>query len=300
MRCAHGLNRAARREKRRHQVPDDRFFHKRAGHSEKVNRLSDFEELAWRYYVESADDFGVMRFSALSLQHDHDRMARKPAKAVQRALDAVRDVDLIRTFDHQERTYCYQLDWQDWQKVTYPRATVHPPIPESLIGGCSALTQALFVLHPGGKGKWKVPRILPEHSGNLPEIILGNIQENSGLVGKAKANGQGHGYGQGNGARGTNPSDFAPEVRNRVADFIERYKALYVKHRKGAHYVGNPQKDFPEAALLCETWDDERLDKLAHSFLTTDHDFAENGSRTLAQFRSMASWCDGKLRERGL
>ncbi len=101
-------------------------------------------------------------------------------------------------------------------------------------------------------------------------------------------------------ARGTNPSDFAPEVRNRVADFIERYKALYVKHRKGAHYVGNPQKDFPEAALLCETWDDERLDTLAHAFLVSDNEFAQSGSRTLAQFRSMASWCDGKLRERGL
>ena len=41
--------------------------------------------------------------------------------------------------------------------------------------------------------------------------------------------------------------------------------------------------------MLCETWDDDRLDLLARVFLTTDHDFAQNGSRSLAQFRSMAS-----------
>lgn len=101
-------------------------------------------------------------------------------------------------------------------------------------------------------------------------------------------------------ARGTNPDDFKADTLSRVAPFIERYKALYVKHRKGAHYLSHPQKDFPEAALLCETYDDERLDKLAAVFLQTDHEFAEKGSRTLAQFRSMASWCDHRLKERGL
>jgi len=101
-------------------------------------------------------------------------------------------------------------------------------------------------------------------------------------------------------ARGSNPTDFKPEALSRVADFIERYKALYQKHRKGAHYLSNPQRDFPEAAMLCETWEDERLDKIATVFLTTDHEFAESGSRTLAQFWSLASWCDSRLVERGL
>jgi hypothetical protein len=47
-------------------------------------------------------------------------------------------------------------------------------------------------------------------------------------------------------------------------------------------------------------WDDERLVKIATVFLTTDHDFAEKGRRTMAQFRSMASWCDGKIAEAGI
>lgn len=99
-------------------------------------------------------------------------------------------------------------------------------------------------------------------------------------------------------ARGTNPLDFKA-TNGRPGDFIERFKALHVKHRHGAHYVGNPQKDFPEAALLCEAYDDERLDLLAIVFLNSDTDFAENGTRTIAKFRSMASWCDERLRLKG-
>lgn len=80
----------------------------------------------------------------------------------------------------------------------------------------------------------------------------------------------------------------------------ETYPTLYEKYRKGARYVGKPHFDFQEALELCRVFDDARLEKLATVFLTTDHQFAENGSRTMAQFRSMASWCDSKLRERDL
>jgi hypothetical protein len=100
-------------------------------------------------------------------------------------------------------------------------------------------------------------------------------------------------------ARGMQPTDFKA-TNGRPGDFIDRYKELHVKHRHGAHYVSHPQKDFPDAALLCDTYDDERLDKLATVFLTTDHDFAEQGTRTIAKFRSMASWCDERLRAKGL
>ena len=91
------------------------------------------------------------------------------------------------------------------------------------------------------------------------------------------------------------------EIALRAGRFCEdTYPALYQKHRKGARYVGRPSLDFQEAQQLCRTWDDERLAKLAHVFLTTDHEFAEKGSRTMAQFRSLAPWCDSQLRERGL
>jgi uncharacterized protein YdaU (DUF1376 family) len=90
-------------------------------------------------------------------------------------------------------------------------------------------------------------------------------------------------------------------VEMRAGRFCEEvYPALYAKFRKGARYVGKPVLDYQEAVALCRTWDDERLAKIAQVFLTTDHQFAESGSRTMAQFRSLASWCDAKLIEAGI
>jgi len=78
------------------------------------------------------------------------------------------------------------------------------------------------------------------------------------------------------------------------------YPTLYQKYRKGARYVSKPTFDFMEAVELCRVWDDARLEKIATVFLTTDHQFAENGSRTMAQLRALASWCDSKLVEAGI
>lgn len=90
------------------------------------------------------------------------------------------------------------------------------------------------------------------------------------------------------------------ELAERAARFLERYQALYVKHRRGAHYLVRPHLDFPKAKELCAVWGDERLDQLAVVFLTTDHKFAEEGSRTIGQFAALASWCDGRLAEAGI
>lgn len=95
------------------------------------------------------------------------------------------------------------------------------------------------------------------------------------------------------------PDPFADKaITERAGRFIERYQALYQQHRHGARYVVKPARDYAEAVTVCSTWDDDaRLEKLATIFLTTDHHFAEEGSRTIGQFRSMASWCDGRLAE---
>lgn len=85
---------------------------------------------------------------------------------------------------------------------------------------------------------------------------------------------------------------------DRAAKFLERYQLLYRTHRKGARYALKPVRDYAAAVTLCATWtDDDRLDKLAIIFLTTDHKFAEEGSRTVPQFLALASWADGKLAE---
>lgn len=84
-------------------------------------------------------------------------------------------------------------------------------------------------------------------------------------------------------------------ITERAGRFIERYEALYAQHRR-ARYLVSPQRDYNAAVRLCETWtDDTRLDKLAAIFLTTDHDFAVKGSRTIPQFAALASWADSQL-----
>jgi hypothetical protein len=86
-------------------------------------------------------------------------------------------------------------------------------------------------------------------------------------------------------------------ITERAGRFLERYEALYAQHRR-ARYLVSPQRDYNAAVRLCETWtDDTRLDKLAAIFLTTDHDFAVKGSRTIPQFAALASWADSQLAE---
>lgn len=82
----------------------------------------------------------------------------------------------------------------------------------------------------------------------------------------------------------------------RAGDFIRRYQALYPEHRWGALYTGNQFRDYDAAVTLCRTYtDDARLDRLATCFLTTEHSFAAEGSRTIPQFRALVGWLDGEL-----
>lgn len=277
-------------------MPDERFFHKRLGHSAKVNKLTDFEDRVWRAYVLSADDFGVMRFAAIALQADHDYCASRPQKLVQKALERVHEVGLIVTFEHQGHTYCAQQDWQEHQRVKHPRRTINPMPPDSMLSDFSSKTVALFADWPG-KSKEKVQEDLGNSSATFGDLARAPSREMANANGyrlPANANGPRPV------PRDPSPSEVSNEVAERAGRFCERYADLYVKHRKGARYVAKPALDFQEALQLCQVWPDDRLDKLAQVFLTTDHDFAERGSRTMAQFRSMASWCDSRLVEAGI
>ncbi len=137
-------------------MPDDRLIHLTLGHSEKVNRLTDLERLVWLMYKLVSDDFGVMRFSAAPLQSAAAFLEKRPAKAVVKALEAVRSVSLISSFEHQGTVYAYQPDWQTWQKIVYPRSTRQPAPP---IEALDLNTQWLFSHHPdGGKlSSWQHP-----------------------------------------------------------------------------------------------------------------------------------------------
>jgi hypothetical protein len=155
----------------------DRFLHFRCGHSEKVSHLTDLEYRVWTQYLLSADDFGVMRASAVAVQADNDHLANRPARLVQRALDTVIHAGLVHTFEHQTRLYLYQRDWQSWQKIGYPRSTGQPKPNAAALATCDPDTQQLFSMHPGGEGKRflkrsrNIPEMAPENARNIPETF---------------------------------------------------------------------------------------------------------------------------------
>ena len=165
-------------------MPDDRFLHKRAGQSEKVSQLSDLEFRVWTQYLLSADDFGVMRLSALTIQADNAALELRPIKAVTAALNKIVTVRLLQPFVHQNRAYVYQHNWQDWQKVTYPRQTIEPKPPVEI---CTRNMQWLLSYWPGGKPvpSWKAPErftcevveVFPEDLGKVSEKLSKSFSE---------------------------------------------------------------------------------------------------------------------------
>lgn len=176
-------------------MPADRFIHPRLGHSHKVNLLTDLEFRVWVQYVLSADDFGVMRRSAITVQADNDHLANRPIKIVQRCLDTIVSRGLLLPFEHQGRHYVCQFDWQTFQKVEYPRPTFEPKPPADVLEQCEAKTRALFDKHPGGAAQ-KIPKNSGTSSQKIPETLEDSSQKNpdyarAGAGETAKANGSG-------------------------------------------------------------------------------------------------------------
>lgn len=130
-------------------MADARIFHKRASGGERVCALEHLEHRVWVQYVLSADDYGVLRETVSGLRHDNPRLEKEPIRRVENALRRVIEVGLVLVFTHQGARFLWQPDWQDFQGVRYPRATVNPaPAQPELDRLATALTRKLFTYHP--------------------------------------------------------------------------------------------------------------------------------------------------------
>lgn len=260
-------------------MPDDRFIHRRLGHSEKVSQLSDFEFRVWIQYLLSADDFGVMRHGGANLQADNDALAAVAPRKVQKAIEEVIKARLLRTFDHQGRVYCYQPDWQDWQKVDYPRATLHPAPP---FDGLSEKTRELFAKHPGGWGR-KVRGTLGNGSANVPQTFPERLGERSGEISPKPV-----AVSREPVASSREPVDLTHAER--AGTFAEWYAS---KHSEvfDVGYLGNPRKDYEAALSMVGKFTDAELRDAALVWFGMDDDFATSGTRTIPKFASRVTKC---------
>lgn len=174
-------------------MPQDRFRSQRAGSSQKLSALTDFEYRVWDQYQLSADDFGIMPCEAIQLQADNMalRAPRRTEAEVQEALERFIAIKLVFAYEHQHRRYIVDPKWQHFQRVSYPKQTMNPAPPADVLAQCHVWTQALFAQCFGKKSqKFSKP---PENSEIFqnPSEGMGSDQVANGKEIAAKTNGKG-------------------------------------------------------------------------------------------------------------
>jgi hypothetical protein len=186
-------------------MPADRFLHKRAGHGERSGRLSHLEWRVWTVYMLAADDFGVMWCDPAPIVTACPKLGEERPASIRKALEQIITSTLVGRFTHQGRTYIYQPDWQDFQKIEWPQATTLPPLPPDHLLKCTSATQRLMSVWPG---QLRVPSD-PARQKKSRDSVASHSQEGSEPIASElldRANGSGYGYGNGSGSRSSEES----------------------------------------------------------------------------------------------
>ena len=270
-------------------MPLDRFLHPRLGHSAKVCGLSDLQFRVWVQYQLTADDFGVMRATAITVQATNDALAQRSVKAVQAALDRLVDVGLALAFDHQGYRYLCQPDWQDFQRVGYPRLTTNPKPPANILRTFSKRTAEYFEKHPGG---------LAKDSANIPETLAESLPSSRARETlTAKANGQGSGerpMAQGSDERPT--ASASPSVdEGGAGNLWELFRTKAATLRGATLPLNCRNVEFSSLLdFLCRYPDPAKQDWLIDQFLTSSHRPIVQAPVSIGQLCKWAPWLEAQ------
>lgn len=161
-------------------MADGRIIHRKASQGDRVRTLSHLEYRVWTQYLLSADDYGVMRASVNVIQGDNPTLELEPARRIQQAMNAIVTVGLVKTFEHQGALYWWQIDWQDWQQIRYPRDAVHPAPNENALKMATEATRKLFSLR-SVPARQRLRRI----SETVPVTVSETVTETSPLPTRA-------------------------------------------------------------------------------------------------------------------
>lgn len=139
-------------------MPTPRLLHANYRTGRKTRQLSKTDLIAWLAYQQSADDFGVCPASPLKLQGDDPWLEQESTGTVRKAIEKLIAVGLVLVFEENGSRYLYQADWQDWQRIRYPRNTSFPRIPDPELARCSEKTRALILTFWGKRSNEKEQR----------------------------------------------------------------------------------------------------------------------------------------------
>lgn len=262
--------------------------------SESQNGLAEFTQLLFALLIPHSDDFGRMPGDPFSVKMTVFPASPRALPEFTEALHALHDSELITVYQGEHADIWLQVNKFDDHQIGLHKRT------KSLIPDLKKANSRKFPEIPGNSGS----RARAEE--NRTEL---NRREEKGIsdpsfIAKERERDSSTSDEKPVSLLPAAPPDGTPNqdaflddmITKRAAQFIERYQVLYLARRNGARYAVKPVRDYAAAVTLCRTWDDDaRLDKLAVVFLTTDHKFAEEGSRTIPQFLALASWCDSKL-----